>query len=662
MVRTNLSMRSMAAKLSCWQLLLTAVNLAALAARADTSNVETLTLSSRCKTSCSVALGGVLAVEYSVGEGAGVVLPPALLQSHQVFAAVNGSLLGAGVDVRATGIVSVPMPLAGAARIELVLQPRFGVGVLYVGVAVNASAVVASAQPLMAIVHFAAVRRPIRGPGTPVIGIEYDLRKGTDPTWGPSGCPGGDAVESVPLVGRYAASNQLVARQHAMWLTRLGIDFVTLDWTGICWGETTPVGKTWNGSFADRPLSVQRLLNDSLALLALQETMRHEGHDAPRIVPIMGLDNGPIAPIACLNEAIAWLATVRDAHPHAFLPSDGAGAAADSTVLIFDGAGKTRPSNYSAHGFAIRMMSSQLQANPSLAEAGYWSWMDGPGGPGIGGPAVTVTPAYFGNCPVHGPGMWIGADAVGRRGGYTFYQQLSVALRTRPKILLVSQWNEFAGQANGGGYGVDKQCFGDSYSRELSNDVEPTSLASTDCYIRPNATCVGWGMYYLNLLHAMLNTSGPQQARGAQDATTLLFITSPTWMANVSTAAKLNVSWAIASIQGDGPLLQSDSDGPEHHPIKQPATELRLQFSLAGQHLTAVAVRLDTNQLEGSTVLDLSRFDPHGALGHVRGEQALIVEADGVGVASGYPLSLTELDTSSGVLRPPRATVWLNLE
>ena len=100
-------------------------------------------------------------------------------------------------------------------------------------------------------------------------------------------------------------------RQHALWLARIGFDFVTLDWTGICWGENTPVGKAWNHSFADRPLSVQRLLNNSLQLVQLYDTMRQEGTNTPAVVPILGNNNGPIATIACLDEALAWLGTIR---------------------------------------------------------------------------------------------------------------------------------------------------------------------------------------------------------------------------------------------------------------------------------------------------------------------------------------------------------------
>jgi hypothetical protein len=90
-------------------------------------------------------------------------------------------------------------------------------------------------------------------------------------------------------------------------------------------------------------------------------------------------------------------------------------------------------------------------------------------------------------------------------------------------------------------------------------------LHSTDCYVRPNATCIGWGMYYTNLLQALLSGA-------ASDANqTLLFVTSPTWMANVSANQPLNVSWALGR-QQRGAL---------------PAT-MRLRFRIGEQQLATV--------------------------------------------------------------------------
>eukprot|EP01047_Picozoa_sp_COSAG01_P054664 COSAG01_NODE_5999_length_3905_cov_9.655028_4_plen_166_part_00 len=82
----------------------------------------------------STWLGNVLRVHYNVtaapnNGSRATPLPP----SHQVFAVVNGSLLGAGVDVRLAGVVSVPLPRSGTAHLELVLMPQFKTGALYVG-------------------------------------------------------------------------------------------------------------------------------------------------------------------------------------------------------------------------------------------------------------------------------------------------------------------------------------------------------------------------------------------------------------------------------------------------------------------------------------------------------------------------------------------------
>ena len=110
-------------------------------------------------------------------------------------------------------------------------------------------------------------------------------------------------------------------------------------------------------------------------------------------------------------------------------------------------------------------------------------------------------------------------------------------------------------------------------------------MHSTDCYVRPNATCIGWGMYYTNLLQALLSGA-------ASDANqTLLFVTSPTWMANVSASQPLNVSWALGR-QQRGAL---------------PAT-MRLRFRIGEQQLATVV----PNARQGSTVLDLSALHHTG--------------------------------------------------
>ena len=72
------------------------------------------------------------------------------------------------------------------------------------------------------------------------------------------------------------------------------------------------------------------------------------------------------------------------------------------------------------------------------------------------------------------------------------------------QFLLICQWNEFAGQANGGGIGPNHNIYVDSHSPQLSNDIEPTSL-TTCAYKRPNKTCDGYGWQPINLLRVLLD-------------------------------------------------------------------------------------------------------------------------------------------------------------
>lgn len=104
-----------------------------------------------------------------------------------------------------------------------------------------------------------------------------------------------------------------------------------------------------------------------------------------------------------------------------------------------------------------------------------------PPSPGIKNEALTVTVAYFNN------GGWLAPTARGKRQGATFLQQMAYATTVRPQVLLVNQWNEYAGQPEKAGTE-----YVDIYNATLGNDMEPTSL--TECaYVRPNnRRCGGW--------------------------------------------------------------------------------------------------------------------------------------------------------------------------
>lgn len=57
--------------------------------------------------------------------------------------------------------------------------------------------------------------------------------------------------------------------------------------------------------------------------------------------------------------------------------------------------------------------------------------------------ALTVTPAFFAG------GGWLAPAARAQDRGATLTAEMAVAVKYRPTILLVCQWNEWAGQPDG---------------------------------------------------------------------------------------------------------------------------------------------------------------------------------------------------------------------
>jgi len=166
-------------------------------------------------------------------------------------------------------------------------------------------------------------------------------------------------------------------------------------------------------------------------------------------------------------------------------------------IVIFDG-GNLHPTMSPPlvdDRFTIRWMSSQFQL-VRYDKLGYWSWMDGSIAPFptfLNGTveALTVTPAFF------PPGGWLAPEAYGRLGGTTFVEQFKTAAQFPPLFLIINQWNEFAGQANG------SPSYADTYSYDFSDDIEPTDMVIC-AYPRPGQRCHGWGFFYLNLLRALV--------------------------------------------------------------------------------------------------------------------------------------------------------------
>ncbi|MHB8578236.1 MAG: glycoside hydrolase family 71/99 protein [Ignavibacteriaceae bacterium] len=365
-----------------------------------------------------------------------------------------------------------------------------------------------------------------------------------------------ETAEAVPLIGFYDSYDEDVIRQHILWFDDMGVNSIMLDWSNHIWGDTS-----WN----QRGEGARAIISNTTFFLEVLAKMRDEGIEVPKVVIMPGLSNGPPATMGALNEELDWiyqnyilnprfkgLFLVYNGKPLMIILDTGAignkkGTAESAFRIPFFkqtlGMSASELDSFRvAQGpiddshFTIRYMSSQNQLTRHN-ELGYWSWMDGQLKPIVtyynGEPeAVTVTPSFF-DLRV-GLSGWTAPDAYGRRDGTTYLETFKVALKYRPRVIFLHQFNEFAGETKGQGMGENKDIFGDEYSVELSDDIEPVSLTA-DGYRGDKG---GWGFYYLNLTRALLDIF-----RGEAKGSTLLAVAPP----EIS-ESKIKLEWSVVGV------------------------------------------------------------------------------------------------------------------
>lgn len=358
---------------------------------------------------------------------------------------------------------------------------------------------------------------------------------------------GGGTAESVPALGYYDSFDAGVIRQHALWFVEMGVDVLGVDWTNNLWGKS---------SFAQRGVQAQEIINATVAAVRQYDELRsQEGWDVPRFVMLLGLNNGPSTTLDAITEEMDWVAeNIIAPYPESAVQYEG-----KPLIVVFDGSGADH-SSFTHPAFTVRWMASQLQGT-HFDLKGYWSWMDGSIAPPItkhagAAEAVTVTPAYFAG------GGWLGAQAAARNGGATLAAEVSSVLQrapgsTAPAFLHVCQWNEFAGQPNGGGYGPNHSSYVDSYSPNLSNDLEPTRY-DLCAYARPGRHCGGYSWQPANLLAALLDMYRaqvwPQGSAPAFNSTLLLMESPNDGTVLPAGTTQVNVSWVVVGAPFDGPF------------------------------------------------------------------------------------------------------------
>ena len=426
-----------------------------------------------------------------------------------------------------------------------------------------------------------------------LIGIQYEQWFYGPDSW--------KTAEAIPLLGRYTIDEATVSKHYEAF-HQLGIDWLLIDWSNMLWAK--PAWELHSGE--------TRQLEEKTAVLFQTALHLHQqGKYAPKLVFLIGLQNGPPVPngLSRLNDELAWLKTNyldRPEYKDLWLYDGGKPLL---TILYWppDPCAQLPKDlargGLNAQAWTVRWMSSQLQDNHA-ERCGMWSWMDGVI-PQIDtqrdGRAedLVVTPSSF-QLPRRG---WTAPSAIARDHGVPYLQSWREAFKTRPKFIQVHQWNEFAGQQEGHGLPDDywgqaqssaptrqappSNVYADEYNVQLSDDIEPTDMRA--CTFRG---CGGWGYFYFNLTRAIISLY-----RGETPDITVLALSGPTAPVRQGTRL-INLHWeflgkapASYSLSVDGRMVRNALHGssyaldlahiePGPHTVKLIAAGVHTYFSL----------------------------------------------------------------------------------
>lgn len=433
------------------------------------------------------------------------------------------------------------------------------------------------------------------------------------------------SAEAIPVVGIYDSYNEDVIRQHVLWFMDLGVHFIMPDWSNHIWAK-----KHWN----EIDGGARSIVHATTVFLEVLAKMRDEGIDVPKVALMPGLSNGPPATMIALNEQLEWIHQNYVLNPRfkgLFQEFEG-----KPLMIILDtgalGSRKgTAKSAYKipffkqtlslseteldafrrAQGpvddskFTIRWMSSQNQVTRHH-ELGYWSWMDGSLEPMVtykdGKPeAITVTNAFF------EPLGWTAPNTYGKRGGTTYIESFKYALKSKPKVIFLHQFNEFAGQPEGHGLGENHEIYLDEHSMEFSDDFEPVSLTAPGLRDKTG----GWGFYYLNMTKALMDVFNETD------------MNSTIMAANISekTSESVRITWSVI---GKDPANYTVSVGEK----------------VLFEDLTGVTCEIPVKELS-------------------KGLNTVTITANGVNTR--YRLSRTEMDQISDTPLPVEVNLSINL-
>ncbi len=374
-----------------------------------------------------------------------------------------------------------------------------------------------------------------------------------------------DTAEATPVIGDYASSNPDVIRQHLLWLTRAGVDDLLVDWSNNLSGHT---------SWSQMGPGVFELAHNTRTLLQVCAQMRKQHIQVPGVVLLFGVNNLPDnTPVEDQQLDYAARRFLQNSRYHdLWLRWHGRPLA-----IVLNGGGpayQARQKPLQNHAFTLRWMWTQDQM-VHYNRQGYWSWMDGslhPRPTMHAGKceALTITPAFF------PPDGWLAPGAYGKRNGWTYLVQWRDAMKLRPRFLLLNQWNEFAGQPVGGGYGPKHDVYVDIYSEELSDDMEPVSVQLPGLRSRG-----GEGYRDYNLTSAAI-----RMYHGEYPSDTILAVYSPD-MLHPMHSRTLHLQWAFLGRKPAGCTVLVDGRVAARN-VQGNGVSIRLPWLKPGVHRLTV--------------------------------------------------------------------------
>ena len=129
--------------------------------------------------------------------------------------------------------------------------------------------------------------------GGSLIGIQYEQWFHGPQSW--------KTAEAVPMLGKYITDEPTVAKHYAQF-QQLGFDWLLIDWSNMLWSTPT---------FEEHAGDTRQLEERTAVLFQTALHLRQQGKYAPKLVFMLGLQNGPpvVNGIQRFNGLLAWLKT-----------------------------------------------------------------------------------------------------------------------------------------------------------------------------------------------------------------------------------------------------------------------------------------------------------------------------------------------------------------